>query len=814
MEEGTYPRGPDHVPPGLTRPTRAYRRHAYIAVAGLLVFVVLYVALTTWFAWTSYRLISTVFRANDDLALLIPGVATGFLAVFLAKALIFVRRGKPDGLTELTAAQHPKLFAFLHRLADEARAPRPRRVLVVPGVNASVFYDFSLINLIIPSRKNLVVGLGLVNVLTLGELKAVLAHEFGHFAQNTMAIGRWVYMAQQIAGHIVVKRDALDGLLRSLSGTDIRIAWFGWVLRIVVWSLRSVMDTMFGWVVLAQRALGREMELQADLVAVSLTGSDALVHALHRLEAADDAMDRVVAFAAAERGRGKAVADLFTLQTRMLERTRAIIGDPSFGVVPVLPAVPADHRLFRAKLAQPPRMWSTHPPNDVREANAKRIYIPAPLDDRSSWLLFDHSDALRAAVTAGIYDDPEPAEGETPENPDEKPVETPPIEASLAALDAELDKRYLDPCYHGTYLGRSIVRAAAKVDELYGSEPAPEAVVAALDALYPPSLAGDLARLRELSEQHALLGALQRGILEAPGGVVRHRGQEHHRREIPKLLAEVERELDEVRAALCEHDRRVRTAHLAAARAVSPGWEAYLRGLAAIHHYADHRRADLEDAAGALQNILAVVFADGRVTSSEAERVLAAAHAMFAPLRSIHEQATEVELGALAGKLEVATFKDALEPLKLPEPSEDNLGEWLDAVGGWVGDAISALSALSRFSLDELVRTEEEMARRVRAAAGGTLVEATAPADLGAAAALAPATGGQADAPAPPRPPASYPTLVPGSQRPRQLKLGWWDRFQVADGIVATAARFIVAAAIIACVVWAGRAGAVTTNAR
>jgi hypothetical protein len=49
------------------------------------------------------------------------------------------------------------------------------------------------------------------------------------------------------------------------------------------------------------------------------------------------------------------------------------------------------------------------------------------------------------------------------------------------------------------------------------------------------------------------------------------------------------------------------------------------------------------------------------------------------------------------------------------------------------------------------------------------------------------------------------PVLVAGSERPRQLTLGWWDRFQVADGVIATVARFVVAAAIIGCVLWAGR---------
>ena len=776
MDEGTYPRGPERVPAELTRPTRAYRRHAYLAVAGLLGFVALYFALAGWFAWTAYRLTAGVIRTADHWLLLFPAAGAAFLAVFMVKALIFIRRGERDGGVELAVADHPRLFAFLHRLADEARAPRPHRVFVSPGVSAAVYYDFSLVNLIVPSRKNLEIGLGLVNVLTLGELKAVLAHELGHFAQSTMAIGRWIYMAQQIAGHIVVKRDALDELLRGLSRIDLRIGWVGWVLRVIVWSIRSVVDTVFGWVVLAQRALGREMELQADLVAVSLTGSDALVHALHRLDAADDAMDRALGFASDERGRGKAVADLFALQLRMLERTRVITGDPGYGVVPALPAVPEHHRLFKARFAQPPRMWSTHPANDVREANAKRVYISAPLDDRSGWLLFDDPGALRARVTARLYERATPA-------PDDKPPEVCAIEDTFAALDRELDKRYFDPRYHGVYLGRSVTRAVPQLAQLYGDEPAPGAIVAALDALYPAQLAADLARLRELSEQHGLLRALERGLLEAPGGVVWYRGQEHHRRELPRLVAEVDRELAEVREVLCSHDRRVRTAHLAAARTLSPGWAAYLQGVLAILHFADHRKADLEDAAGALQNVVAIALADGRVSSDERDRVVAAADVVYGVLRGIHDHVGALELGGLAGKLAVASLQEALEPLRLPTPTVQNIGDWLSAVDGWVGEATGALSVLARAALDELVRSEEEVASRVRADAGG---EAT-------------------DAPVPPRPPASYPVLVPGSERPRQLTLGWWDRFQVADGVIATAARFVVAASIIGCVVWASR---------
>lgn len=291
--DATYPAGPAAVPADLTHPSPAYRRHAWLALAGLALFVVLYFGLSGWFAWTAYHLLQRVITTGaGGLWTFVAGAGSALLAVFMLKALFFVKHGEASTDVEITEAEQPQLFAFLHRLADEAGAPRPHRVYLSNRVNAAVFYEISIINLIFPTRKNLEIGLALVNALSLGELKAVLAHEFGHFAQRTMYVGRWVYIGQQIAAHIIAKRDALDRFLQWLSGFDLRVAWIGWVLSLVIWSIRSVMETVFRIVILAQRALMREMEFQADLVAVSLTGSDALVHALHKLGAADDAWSR------------------------------------------------------------------------------------------------------------------------------------------------------------------------------------------------------------------------------------------------------------------------------------------------------------------------------------------------------------------------------------------------------------------------------------------------------------------------------------------------------------------------------------------
>ena len=56
-----------------------------------------------------------------------------------------------------------RIRQYLEALLSKAGAPRPHKVYVSPRVNAAVFYDLSILNLVLPSKKNLEIGLGLVN---------------------------------------------------------------------------------------------------------------------------------------------------------------------------------------------------------------------------------------------------------------------------------------------------------------------------------------------------------------------------------------------------------------------------------------------------------------------------------------------------------------------------------------------------------------------------------------------------------------------------------------------------------------------------
>ena len=763
----TPPAPPSPLIHKLAKPTGAYKLRAWLAVAGLALFMLLYFALAAWFALTAYRLTLGVGSGTKDAFWgWIIGACAAFLAVFMLKAVLFVKHGGGDDSLEITPEHQPELFRFLRRLADKAGAPRPHKVFVSPRVNAAVFYDLSILNLVLPSKKNLEIGLGLVNSLTLGEFRAVLAHEFGHFAQRAMAVGRWVYLAQQIAGHLIARRDKLDDFLNGLSRFDLRIAWVGWLLRLIVWSIRSLVDSVFQLVLLMQRALSREMELNADLVAVSLTGSDALIHALYKLEAADDAWSRAVGFVMNEKAKGRLTRDAFEIQSQVVTHMAQLLGDPVYGRVPARVAQePAEHRVFKAELAQPPQMWLTHPLNHEREANAKRHYIAAPVDDRPAWALFEQAQALREAVTARLLG--------------EAPAEATPHADALGALGQQFDREFFKSHYRGIYFGRSTVRHAAEVGPLYTEVGDASAVT--LATLYPESLAAEMERLRMLEKEKAQLNGLLRRTVQPPGGVIQHRGKLLNRSGLPLAILQVERDLAKVREALQAHDRQCRSLHRAAAASVGEGWPAYLQGLLAALHFADHTEDNLRDLQGLLSNTVNVVTATRKVNKKGIARIVHDGNALREAIAKVFDDAPGVQLDeALLQRLGATSWSAVLGELKLPGVSSDNVSDWLNAVDSWVDHTAGACGTLRSNALEQLLVSEAAVAAHLRA---------------GTSAGVAPAASVV---------PAVYATLRPGAERQRQTQLDWWGRFQTADGVLPASARIVVAGGIVAAVLGLG----------
>ncbi|MDH5630819.1 MAG: M48 family metalloprotease [Gammaproteobacteria bacterium] len=754
-----------NIPNDLTKPTAKYRKHAWYAVFGLLLFVVVYFSLAFWFSWSAYKMFVLASYASKPLVIYLAAGCSAFLGIFMFKALFFIQHDDKINDIEVKEQDQPELFKFLHKLADDTSAPRPHRVFLSNRVNACVFYDLSILNFFFSSKKNLEIGLPLVNALSLGELKAVLAHEFGHFAQKSMSVGRWVYVAQQIAAHIIAKRDFLDSFLNGLSRFDIRVAWIGWIMRLIVWSIRSLMDSLFSLVVIAQRALTREMEFQADLVAVSVTGSDALIHALYKLQAADETWERTMGFLNSEIGSKRSIKNLFEVQKNIAEKIRFILDDPDYGKVKDIPAeAPEKHRLFKDQIAQPPKMWATHPENNEREENAKRIYIPLSIDPSSAWSIFANAETLQINATENLLKDVE-AEISNPEE-------------TITNLEKFYGASFLNPQYKGAYLGRDLTRHVNNWQELYdlNSNTDHENL---LKQIYPPQLKQLLKLKRKSDDELNQLLALKAGHLKISGGVIRHHGKEYKKSDLNDLIETQRKHVNQLAEKIYTHDKSCRSAHLLIAKKMGDEWMQYLFGLLRMLHYAEHTFAEVSDVRGLLNNVVAVALADGTVSSRELKKVIKTGEEAHQVLSGVYGKAHLLQLNEhILKKLNIASWAEQLGDFTIPLPDKYNINDWMNAIDSWFDKTLGELYYLRQLALEHLLDTETFL--RINYKAGKT-PELKHKNNIV---------------------PEQYTKLVYGEERELQTKLGLWDRFHTADGLLGSFLRTTVSLGIVGTVLW------------
>jgi Zn-dependent protease with chaperone function len=399
-----YPPSPEPRPP-LPRTTASYRTRVLVVLLALSLFLVFYLGLVLGSAYLVYACLA----AKHWSWLTIAGaVGSAMLFLFLLKGLFKRERADAGTLVEVDPKEQQALSAFIGKLCEEAGSPRPGRIYISPDVNAGVFYPRSVLSLFYPVRKNLVIGLGLVNVLTLSELKAVLAHEFGHFAQSSMRLGRYVYVSNQVIHDMVFARDFWDRALNQWCRVDLRLSFPAWALRGVVWVLRKLLGWGFESINRLNQSLSRQMEFDADLASVRLTGSDALISALWKTERASLAFEMAGSDLASIAMHGTHSDDVFYHQKRSLDRiNKMLLEQPELGEKH--PSLFKDYRPgaaphFAPSEEQSADMWASHPSNYDRELNAKKSYVELEFDERPAWHLFSKKRDLRRHLTELLYE--------------------------------------------------------------------------------------------------------------------------------------------------------------------------------------------------------------------------------------------------------------------------------------------------------------------------------------------------------------------------------------------------------------------------
>ena len=230
-------------------------------------------------------------------------VVSVLLAIPLVRGLFMLRTPKGEELPGLpvTDADEPELWRTVRELADQVGTRAPSRIVLTADVNAAVAEDARLLGLL-PGPRRLYLGVPLLQGLTEAQLRAVLAHELGHYSNSDTRLAALTVRGRaqvlRTVRHFEERADKTAGRERARQEKkNAKAAAKGKKTREIdtghVGVTYRVMAKIYiGYAKLYMRATlagSRRQEYAADLASVRVAGRDATASALREIPALDAA---------------------------------------------------------------------------------------------------------------------------------------------------------------------------------------------------------------------------------------------------------------------------------------------------------------------------------------------------------------------------------------------------------------------------------------------------------------------------------------------------------------------------------------------
>jgi len=222
---------------------------ALVAVALMIGFYLLAIGLAAGLLYIPYAEVKYARRLDARIALFCAIGAGAILWSLIPRRDKFVAPGPV-----LEPARQPRLFESLRGIARATMQEMPSEVYLVAQVNAFVTQRGGMMGF--GSRRVMGLGLPLMQILTVSQLRAVLAHEFGHYYGGDTKLGPWIYKTRRVLGRTIY------GLAEHSSVLQKPFLWYGLMFLRVT------------------QAISRRQEFTADELASRTVGSQALVDGL------------------------------------------------------------------------------------------------------------------------------------------------------------------------------------------------------------------------------------------------------------------------------------------------------------------------------------------------------------------------------------------------------------------------------------------------------------------------------------------------------------------------------------------------------
>jgi len=335
------------------------------------------------------------------------------------------------------------------------------------------------------------------------------------------------------------------------------------------------------------------------------------------------------------------------------------------------------------------------------------------------------------------------------------------------------------------YLNRSVVRNFLNVDEIISAGELKANASESIGSLYPKSLTTTLDSARDLDIERSTLEALSRGDLKPSGGVIRHRGKELNKAEIPEAIDLIISERKSVSNLLKAHDASCRRAYMQAADELGGGWKEYLMSLLELLHCSEHMKAVVEDENALLVNTWQVITADGQIGYFEKRRIIAVCEKNQKAMKDVSEYCLALQLpDFIKTELKVDDWQKQSPIFNLEPVTKKNWPQWCEASSKSMNNHSYAFGLIAKIVLEELIKTEQKIADAIK-----NKTELTKAPEVKKCSKE------------------GYPTLLPGDENVLQRKLDLWNRFQLAHGVVPTISRLLVSLSIVGGTIYSGFIG-------
>ncbi|MFD9253118.1 M48 family metallopeptidase [Streptomyces bottropensis] len=230
-------------------------------------------------------------------------VVSVLLAIPLVRGLFMLRTPKgedPPGLP-VTEADEPALWRTVRELAAAVGTRAPSRIVLTADVNAAVSEDARLLGLL-PGPRHLYLGIPLTQGLTEAQLRAVLAHELGHYSNADTRLAaitaRGRAQVLRTIGHFEERADRTAGRERArLEKKNAKAAAKGKKTKEIdttgagiTYRVMARLYAGYGKLYIRATLTGsRRQEYAADAAAARIAGRDATASALREIPALDAA---------------------------------------------------------------------------------------------------------------------------------------------------------------------------------------------------------------------------------------------------------------------------------------------------------------------------------------------------------------------------------------------------------------------------------------------------------------------------------------------------------------------------------------------